>query len=99
MTACGATPHSSSLQPTRTAEHHVDRLPATANFAHGAEIDSRPTFMVSEGNYHVAFPPGATMVRTASGIVVTYKGVQRTFSSTARIDAGTSRTYAKASER
>jgi hypothetical protein len=52
--------------------------------------------MVSEGNNHAAFPAGATLARTANGIVVTYRGVKHTFSSTARVDTGAYHRYAKA---
>jgi hypothetical protein len=96
VSACSANPqNSSSVRPTRNVSH-VDRLPA--EFAHGAEIERGTTFMVSEGNYHAAFPAGATYKRTANGIVVTFNGVTRTFSSAARVDIGTYHRYAKAAE-
>ena len=44
----------------------------------------------------MAFAPGATLKRTANGIEVTYHGMTRTFSSSARVDTGTYRRYAKA---
>lgn len=67
-----------------------------AAFAHGAELESAPTLIVSEGNTHVAFPPGAALKRTANGIEVTYHGVTRTFSASAKVDAGSYHRYAKA---
>jgi hypothetical protein len=93
LTACGANTHASGVEPARTVQHEA-RLPAT--FAHGAEIESAQTFMISEGNNHVAFPPGATLKRTADGIEVTYNGVTRTFSSSARVGLGAYHRYAKA---
>ena len=94
LSACGANTHNArSIEPGRTTNHEA-RMPA--EFAHGALLESAPAFMVSQGNSHMAFPPGATLKRTASGIEVTYRGVTRTFSSTAKVDAGTSRRYAKA---
>ncbi len=44
----------------------------------------------------MAFPPGATVKRTANGFEVTYNGTTRTFSSSARVDTGTYHRYAKA---
>jgi hypothetical protein len=97
MTACTANPQSSAtIQPARSTTTHLERFPASANLAHGPELESGSTFMVSEGNNHAAFPASATFTRTANGIVVTYNGVTRTFSSNARIDFGTYHRYAKA---
>jgi hypothetical protein len=80
-------------QSNRTTASHAARIPQ--NFPHGALIESGSTLMISEGNNHAAFPPGTKLVRTADGIVVTYKGVTRTFSSNAHVDVGTYRRYAK----
>jgi hypothetical protein len=92
LSACGANTHS-SVEPTR-ATSHVAQMPAAV--AHGAEIESAPNLIVSEGNRHAAFPPGATLKRTANGIEVTYHGVTRTFSAAAKVDAGSYHRYAKA---
>jgi hypothetical protein len=94
-TSCSA--NSQFAAPGRSGHptaSHVVRLPE--NLRHGAEIESGSTIIVSEGNYHAAFPAGAKLVRTADGIVITYKGVTRTFSSTARVDVGSYHRYAKA---
>jgi hypothetical protein len=93
LTACGATPHGTTVEPTRTVQH--DGRPFAA-FAHGAEIESAQNVIVNEGNTHMAFPPGATVKRTGSGIEVTFRGVTRTFSSSARVETGTYRKFAKA---
>jgi len=90
--ACGANTHG-TVQPTVPKQAaSVARM----TFAHGAEVEQAPIFMVSEGNGHLAFPPGATLARTPNGIEVTYHGIKRTFSSAARVDVGTYRRYAKA---
>lgn len=92
LEACGAGTHG-TVQPT------VPKQAASAarmTFAHGRELEEALIFMVSEGNSHIGFPPGATLARTPSGIEVTYHGVKRTFSSAARVDVGTYRRYAKA---
>lgn len=93
LAACGATTHGNSVEPTRTVQHEA-RLPAAV--AHGAEIESAQNFIVSEGNSHMAFPPGATVKRTASGLEVTYRGKTRTFSASAKLDTGSYHKYAKA---
>jgi len=93
LAACGANTHANSVQPARIVQHEA-RLPAEV--AHGAEIESAQNLIVSVGNNHMAFPPGATLKRTANGIEVTYNGKTRTFSSSARVDTGTYRRYAKA---
>jgi hypothetical protein len=95
LSACGANTHNgaASVEPGRTTNHEA-RMPA--EFAHGGLLESAPTFVVSEGNSHMAFPPGATLTRTANGIEVRYHGVTRTFSSTAKVETGTYRRYAKA---
>lgn len=93
LAACGANTHSSTVEPTRTTQHEA-RLPAAV--AHGAEIESAQNIIISEGNSHMAFPPGATVKRTASGLEVTYHGTTRTFSSSAKLDFGTYHKYAKA---
>lgn len=94
FSGCGANTHS-SVEPHRTT-NHVARMSMT--FAHGAEIESAPTFMVSEGNNHVGFPPGATLKRTPNGIEVTYHGVTRTFSPSATVTTGSYHLYAKAKQ-
>ncbi len=91
LSACGANTRSSAEPPRATS--HVAGMPA--NFAHGAEIESAPTLMVSEGNSHIGFPPGATLKRTTNGIEVTYRGVTRTFSSSARVTTGSYHLYEK----
>ena len=93
LTACGANTHGNSIEPPRAVQHEV-RLPAVV--AHGAEIESAQNIIVSEGNSHIAFPPGATVKRTGSGIEVTYRGMTRTFSSSARLETGSYHKYAKA---
>lgn len=93
LAACSANTHGSSVEPTRTAQHEA-RLPAEV--AHGAEIESAHNVIISEGNRHMAFPPGSTVKRTASGLEVTYHGTTRTFSSSAKLDMGTYHKYAKA---
>ncbi|HEV2642574.1 MAG TPA: hypothetical protein VGT98_07705 [Candidatus Elarobacter sp.] len=92
LAACGANTHGTSVQPARTVQHEA-RLPAVV--AHGAEIESAQNLIVSEGNNHMAFPPGATVKRTVNGYEVTYNGTTRTFSSSARVDTGTYHRYAK----
>ncbi len=92
LAACGA--NSQGLQPSR-AMSQSSRAVESGSFAHGAELEKGAALMVSEGNQHAAFPPGATLKRTADGIEVTYKGVTRTFSSNARVDIGTYHRYAK----
>lgn len=95
--SCAANSQFTGAGPSnRTTASHTNRLPEA--IPHGAEIESGKSFMVSEGNYHVGFPPSAKLVRTADGIVVTYKGVSRTFSSSARVDVGAYHRYAKASD-
>ena len=97
MVACTANPQGgATIQPARSTTTHVARFPASANLAHGPELESGSTFVVSEGNNHAAFPASATFARTANGIVVTYHGVTRTFSSNARVNFGTYHRYAKA---
>ena len=95
ISACGGNPQNSSMQATHAALARADRQPE--NIPHGQEIESGRTIVVSEGNYHAAFGRGATYTRTPNGLVVTFNGVTRTFSSTARIDDGTYHRYAKAS--
>lgn len=94
LAACNAGTHG-TLQPA------APKQPATAaqvTFAHGAELESAPIFAISEGNRHFGFPPDAVLARTPNGIEVTYHGVKRTFSSSAKVDIGTYRRYAKAQE-
>lgn len=53
----------------------------TANSGpHGPEIESGSVFMVTDGNVHMAFPSGATMARTADGLLVVSHGQARKFS-------------------
>lgn len=93
LAACGANTHGGNVEPTRNVQHEA-RLPAEV--AHGAEIETAQTVVISEGNSHMAFPPGATVKRTAGGFEVTYRGITRTFSSSAKLDVGTYHKYAKA---
>jgi hypothetical protein len=67
LSACGANTQQ-GIEPTRTT-NHIARMPAS--FAHGAEIESAPNVVISEGNNHFGFPPGTTWKRTANAIEVT----------------------------
>ena len=92
LAACGVGRH--GTQPSTLPKQAASAVRVT--FTHGAELEEAPILMVSEGNNHIAFPPGAILARTPIGIEVTYHGVKRTFSSSARVDVGTYRRYAKA---
>jgi hypothetical protein len=94
LTACGANTVS-SVQPTRTIR---DNARTVTIFRHGAEIESATAIIVNDGNDHAGFPPGATVKRASRGIEVTFKGVTRTFSSSATLDTGAYHKYAKATQ-
>jgi hypothetical protein len=96
LSACGANTRERTMQASGATTAHADRQPEA--FAHGAEVEHGSSIIVSDGNYHAAFGPGATYARTASGVVVTFNGVKRTFSPTARVESGTYHRYAKASD-
>ena len=50
---------------------------------HGPEIDSGAVFTVSDGNVHMSYPAGATMTRTADGVLIVNHGHTRKFSAAA----------------
>jgi hypothetical protein len=93
FSACGANSRPNlAVTANRTTASHSTILPEA--IPHGQELESGSTFMISEGNNHAMFPAGSHYARTANGIVVTYNGKTRTFSSSARVDLGTYHRYA-----
>ena len=97
LSACGSVPQNSSSQAARGTVTHSDR--PVESYAHGAEIASAPTIVVSYDHHHESFPPGAHYERTAEGIVVTYKHLTRVFPTNATIGVGSYHKYAKPSDR
>lgn len=91
LSACSGGVHQSA-QPAK-APNALARMPVS--FAHGPQIESAQNIIVTDGNNHAAFPPGATVHRTATALEVTYHGVTRTFSPSATVATGWYRRYAK----
>jgi hypothetical protein len=68
---------------------------AATSGAHGREIDSGSVISVTDGNVHMAYPAGATMTRTADGVVVMSHGHVRKFSASAVVmQSGSYHVYA-----
>jgi hypothetical protein len=68
---------------TQGVSMHDSATDTTSSAPHDTEIDSGAVFTVSDGNVHKAYPAGATMTRTAGGMLVVSHGHARRFSAAA----------------
>src|ERR1700676_5007803 len=85
---------SSRTVATRGVAMPDSAVDTVSSAPHGAEIDSGAVFTVTDGNVHMAYPAGATMTRTADGVLVINRGHARKFSASAVItQSGSYHTY------